>query len=102
MSFGQGALRQVQIDAGASIWGQVSLVVAFAAFLGILLYLFVRRRPRWEQSRRMPLDDEHPQQFRPPGPLRSKWRDRRHPADPHTVDRRPRTEASRANGRPEA
>lgn len=38
--------------------GEVALVIAFAAFMGILLHLFLERRsPRWKHDAALPLEE---------------------------------------------
>jgi cbb3-type cytochrome oxidase subunit 3 len=39
--------------------GELALVIAFMAFAGVLLHLFLERKsPRWHHDARLPLDDE--------------------------------------------
>ncbi len=57
-------LADVMGAAGLSAFAEVALLIFFAAFLGIVIYLFApwrRRDARFAAAARMPLDDEHPQ-----------------------------------------
>jgi len=54
------SLSDIMSQAGLSGWAEVALIVFFAAFVGIVLYLFLRRRATWEHTRRLPLDDGEP------------------------------------------
>ncbi len=41
--------------------GQLALVIAFMAFAGVLLHLFLERKsPRWQHDARLPLDEATP------------------------------------------
>jgi len=58
-------LRDIMGAAGLSIFAQVSLILFFLVFLGLVLYLFARRgSAHWEQARYLPLHDDDPQQGR--------------------------------------
>jgi len=54
------SLSDIMSQSGLSDWAEVALIVFFAAFVGIVLYLLVRRRSSWEHTRRLPLDDGQP------------------------------------------
>jgi cbb3-type cytochrome oxidase subunit 3 len=52
-------LRDIMSAAGLSFFAEVSLVCFFAAFIALVVFLFVTRgSPYWEAARRMPLDDD--------------------------------------------
>ena len=54
------SLSDVMGHAGLAGWAEVALVIFFAAFLGIVGYVLLRRRGAWERARRLPLDDGVP------------------------------------------
>jgi hypothetical protein len=51
------SLSDILGQAGLSSWAEVALVLFFAAFVGIVMYVVLRRRGAWERTRRLPLDD---------------------------------------------
>jgi len=51
------SLRDVVAGADLTVWPQVALVLFFAIFLGIVVYLAVRGERSWDRMRRLPLDD---------------------------------------------
>lgn len=53
------SLRDIMSAAGLTTWPQVALVICFAAFTGILIYLFiVRRHDPYDHEAALPLNDE--------------------------------------------
>ena len=45
-----------------SLAGQISLLIAFVGFLGLLLHMVLTRHdPTWEQAPQIPLHDDTPQ-----------------------------------------
>jgi len=54
------SLRDVVSGAGLGAFAEVALVLFFAAFLAIVLYVVLRRRGAWDRARRLPLDDGAP------------------------------------------
>ena len=55
------SLSDVVGAAGLTTWAEVALVIFFVVFLGIVYYVFSRRRGAWEHERHLPLDDGRPQ-----------------------------------------
>lgn len=54
------SLGDIMGQAGLEGWAEVALVLFFAVFAGIVVYLVVRGRKAWEHARRLPLDDGRP------------------------------------------
>ena len=50
-------LSDVVGNAGMSFWAEAALVLFFLAFLGIAVYVMLRRRESWDRTRNLPLDD---------------------------------------------
>lgn len=58
-------LRDVVGMAGLVLYAEVGLVLFFAVFVLVAVYLFVTRgAPHWDEARYMPLDDDSPQRDR--------------------------------------
>jgi len=51
------SLSDIMSKAGLHIWAEMALVIFFAVFVGILIYLFVRKRKSWDHTRHLPLED---------------------------------------------
>jgi cbb3-type cytochrome oxidase subunit 3 len=51
------SLSDIVGNAGLALYAQVALVIFFLVFLGIVVYVFVRRKSSWDHVRRLPLDD---------------------------------------------
>jgi len=51
------SLSDIMAAAGLGSWAVLGLVVSFVTFVGIVVWVFVRRRSSWEHARRLPLDD---------------------------------------------
>lgn len=52
-------LSDIMSRAGLSGWAELALVIFFAVFVGIVIYVVARRRGAWERARHLPLDDGH-------------------------------------------
>ena len=51
-------LSDVMSAAGLHAWAEIGLVVSFATFVALIVYLFViRRGPTFERESNLPLDD---------------------------------------------
>lgn len=51
---------------GLSSWAEIALLMFFALFMGISIYVFaVRKRSRWERARYLPLDGGPPDDVPP-------------------------------------
>jgi hypothetical protein len=44
--------------AGLTSWAEVGLIISLATFVGIVAWVFLRKKSSWEHLRRLPLDDE--------------------------------------------
>ena len=51
-------LRDVIGNMGDTFLVEVALVLFFLVFLGIVAYVFVRRKSYWDRISRIPLDDD--------------------------------------------
>jgi cbb3-type cytochrome oxidase subunit 3 len=51
-------LSDVMSAAGLTSWAEVALVISFLTFVAIVVYVFWRRRPRWEHARHLPLEGD--------------------------------------------
>ena len=52
----------VMSGAGLAIYAEIALVLFAAAFLAIVVWIWLpRNKTTWEQASRLPLDDPHPQ-----------------------------------------
>ena len=52
-------LADIMSAAGLSSWAELALILCFAAFTGIVIWVFlVRRKPSYEHLRRLPLDED--------------------------------------------
>ena len=54
------SLSDIMSQAGLSSWAEAALIVFFVVFVGIVLYVALRRRGAWDRARRLPLDDGEP------------------------------------------
>jgi cbb3-type cytochrome oxidase subunit 3 len=54
------SLSDIVSNAGLATYAEVALVIFFAIFVGIVAYVFLRRRSTWERMRQLPLDDDSP------------------------------------------
>ena len=54
------SLSDIVGNAGLTTYAEVALVIFFAIFVGIVAYVFLRRRGAWERMRQLPLDDDAP------------------------------------------
>ncbi len=55
------SLTDIMSAAGLSSWTEAALLICFATFVGILIYLFVVRRNRpYDHEAGLPLDDGSP------------------------------------------
>jgi cbb3-type cytochrome oxidase subunit 3 len=45
-------------NAGLAIYTEIALVLFFLAFVGICLYLVMRKKESWEHLRNLPLEDD--------------------------------------------
>ena len=52
------SLRDVVSNMGNTVLVEVALVLFFLVFLGIVAYVFVRRKSYWDRISRIPLDDD--------------------------------------------
>ena len=52
------SLRDVVSNMGNTVLVEVALVLFFLVFLGIVAYVFVRRKSYWDRISRLPLDDD--------------------------------------------
>ena len=51
------SLGDIMSNAGLSSWAEVALVIFFVAFLGIVIYVFTRKRGKWNHEADLPLED---------------------------------------------
>jgi cbb3-type cytochrome oxidase subunit 3 len=51
------SLSDIMAAAGLGSWAVLGLIVSFATFSSIVVWVLVRRRSSWEHARRLPLDD---------------------------------------------
>jgi hypothetical protein len=58
------SLSEIMSAAGLTSWAEVGLIISFVTFIGIAIYVLVRRRSTWEAARFMPLDDDGKHQGR--------------------------------------
>ncbi len=54
------SLRDIMSNAGMTTYAEIALVIFFVVFVGIVLYVFLRRKGAWERERHLPLDDGEP------------------------------------------
>ncbi len=53
-------LSDVMSAAGLTSWAEVGLVISFLTFVAIVIYVFWRKRSRWEHVRHLPLEGDAP------------------------------------------
>jgi len=53
-------LSDVMAAAGLTSWAEVGLVISFLTFVAIVIYVFWRKRSRWEHVRHLPLEGDAP------------------------------------------
>lgn len=51
-------LSDIMGAAGLVTWAEIGLVVSFATFAAIAVWLLVNRRSRWEDVARLPLEED--------------------------------------------
>lgn len=51
-------LSDVVSGSGLTLFPLVALVIFFLLFVGIAVYVMLRRRETWERTRRLPLEDD--------------------------------------------
>jgi cbb3-type cytochrome oxidase subunit 3 len=51
------SLSDVVSHADMTFWAEGALILFFLAFLGIVAYVFIRRRSSWDHTRNLPLED---------------------------------------------
>ena len=54
------SLSDIVSNAGFAIYAQVALVIFFLVFVGIVVYVFLRRKSSWDHVKNLPLDDDGP------------------------------------------
>jgi cbb3-type cytochrome oxidase subunit 3 len=54
------SLRDIVSNAGATLYAEIALVIFFLIFVGIVVYVILRRKETWEHQRRLPLDHDEP------------------------------------------
>ena len=54
------SLRDIMSNAGLTTYAEVALVIFFLVFLGVVIYVFSRRRENWDHEADLPLDDGEP------------------------------------------
>ena len=54
------SLTDIMSNAGLSTYAEVALVIFFLAFVGIVIYVFSRRRGQWNHERDLPLEHDDP------------------------------------------
>jgi cbb3-type cytochrome oxidase subunit 3 len=54
------SLRDVVGNMGDTLLVEVALALFFLVFLGIVAYVFVRRKSYWDRISRIPLDEDVP------------------------------------------
>lgn len=52
------SLTDVMSAAGQAVWAQIALLIAFAAFVGVVINAILRPRAKVDRAARMPLDEE--------------------------------------------
>jgi hypothetical protein len=57
-------LSDIMSAAGLARYAEVALVIFFAVFVAIAIWLVISRRPAWERAARLPLEDGIPQPSR--------------------------------------
>jgi cbb3-type cytochrome oxidase subunit 3 len=54
------SLRDIVSNAGATLYAEIALVIFFLIFVGIVIYVALRRKGTWEHQRHLPLDHDEP------------------------------------------
>ena len=54
------SLRDIVSNAGLTAYAEIALVIFFLVFVGIVLYVVLKRKSAWEHARHLPLDDGDP------------------------------------------
>jgi len=54
------SLSDIVSNAGATLYAEIALLVFFLIFVGIVVYVALRRKGAWEHERHLPLDDDEP------------------------------------------
>ena len=54
------SLRDIVSNAGATLYAEIALVIFFVIFVGIVVYVVVRRKGAWEHQRHLPLNHDEP------------------------------------------
>jgi len=54
------SLRDIVSNAGLTTYAEIALVIFFLVFVGIVLYVVLKRKSAWEHARHLPLDDGDP------------------------------------------
>ena len=54
------SLSDIVSNAGFTIYAQVALVIFFLVFVGIVIYVILRRKSSWEHVRHLPLEEDPP------------------------------------------
>jgi cbb3-type cytochrome oxidase subunit 3 len=58
------SLRDIVGSSGTTAFALIALVVFFLIFVGIVVYVVLRRKGAWEHERYLPLDDGEPTEDR--------------------------------------
>jgi cbb3-type cytochrome oxidase subunit 3 len=54
------SLSDIVSNAGATLYAEIALVIFFLVFVGVVIYVVLRRKGAWEHERRLPLDHDEP------------------------------------------
>jgi cbb3-type cytochrome oxidase subunit 3 len=54
------SLSDIVSNAGFAFYAQVALVIFFLVFVGIVVYVFLRRKSSWDHVRNLPLEEDPP------------------------------------------
>ena len=54
------SLRDIVSNAGATLYAEIALVIFFLVFVGVVIYVALRRKGAWEHERHLPLDHDEP------------------------------------------
>jgi cbb3-type cytochrome oxidase subunit 3 len=54
------SLSDIVSNAGATLYAEIALVIFFLVFVGVVIYVVLRRKGAWEHERNLPLDHDEP------------------------------------------
>jgi hypothetical protein len=56
------SLSDIMGAAGLSSWAELGLIISFVTFVGIVAYVFLRRKASWDHARHLPLEGDEPEE----------------------------------------